>query len=73
MSRKETKAAPSANRTSRQTGTSLGPPSLAELVELREPLNDLARRSVSGRAPLSSSRPINLERRARFGRFGFGV
>jgi len=72
MSLKETKAAPSANRASTQPKT-LGPPSPAELAETREAVERLARRSVSGRTPLSLSRPINLERRARFGRFGFGA
>ena len=75
MSREETKAAPSANRAPSQPQAA-GSPSRTELASLRESLDALsrdARRSGSGTAGLSFGRPINLERRARFGRFGFGA
>lgn len=75
MSLEETKAALSANRAPTQSQAP-GSPSRTELASRREPLDALsrdARRSGSGMAGLPFGRPINLERRARFGRFGFGA
>jgi len=72
MSLEETKAAPSANRATTQSQAA-GPPARTELASLRDPREALsrdARRSGSGAAGPSFGRPINLERRARFGRFG---
>lgn len=71
MSLEETKAVPSANRATTPPQTA-GSPSPAELARLHAPdaLERDARRGVSVTARLHWGRPINLERRARFGRFG---
>ena len=73
MSLEETKAVPSVNRAPTQIQTA-GSPSRAEFATLHDsldaPARDTPRRGVSGTARLHLSRPINLERRARFGRFG---